>query len=72
MSPASFGGRLVPMSILECLLIASSLLSGLWWAFSRVRRTGDLQRLSFAAFVLAAATLHPAIRAERRIAPKGA
>src|SRR3954452_15446299 len=45
------------MSLLDRLLVAVVLISALWWAFSRHRRPGALQRLSAAAPLLAAAAL---------------
>src|SRR3954447_12236424 len=49
--------RLQVMSLLDRLLVAVVLISALWWAFSRHRRPGALQRLSAAAPLLAAAAL---------------
>src|SRR3954452_14048390 len=45
------------MSLLDRLLVAVVLISALWWAFSRHRRPGALQRLSAAAPLLATAAL---------------
>ena len=50
------------MSILDTLLIATTLTAALWWAVSRQRRPAVLAAFSFAAAFLAVLT--PATRAE--------
>lgn len=45
------------MSFLDRLLVIVVIVAGLWWAFARRRRPGDLQRLSVAALALAAAAV---------------